>query len=272
MITLATRRLLPVIGLVGFACLPGAARAGGHCATGASITAIAGRPGTFRIATAGAIATARWPAPAPVNSAPPAYVIRALGDRWDADGNPESETDTLVVTAGSTVRWQLVSGIHTLTDGKDSGDPGAGIGFDYLLDEQHPWFDSTFTAPDTLEYFCFFHEPRMRGVLIVSGSASVPDPLPPSRLHFTRPPRPNPSRGTVSFDIGAPREQIVRIEVLDAHGRRVALLHDGPLAAGDHPFRWRGTTDRGERARVGLYIVHLRSADVTAMRRVTLLR
>ena len=267
----STRLSLHALGLLVLACPLAEARAGGHCAADAEASAIEGRPGWFHIRTAGGRATARWPATAPENVVP-SYVIRALEHGWDADGSEETATDTLVVPVGSTVRWQLVSGIHTLTNGRDANDPDAGSRFDYLLDDQHAWFDSTFTVPDTVEYFCFFHEPRMRGVLVIAGSASVPGERPPSRLTFTRPPRPNPSRGAVSFDIGLPREQKVRVEVLDLRGGRVALLHDGPLAAGEHPFRWRGITDRGERARAGVYIVLLRSGPVTTSRPVSLLR
>ena len=112
----------------------------------------------------------------------------------------------------------------------------------------------------------------MRGVLIVYGSASVPEAPLPSRVAFTQPPRPNPTRGTVSFDVGMARDQVVRVEVLDLLGTRVALLHDGPLAAGQHPFRWRGVNDRGERAKAGVYIVKLQSGAVTAARAVSMLR
>ena len=202
----------------------------------------------------------------------PEYVIRAMEHGWEVDGSQETPTDTLIVPVGSTVSWQLVAGIHTLTSGSDAQDPEAGTRFDYLLDEQHPRFDSTFTDPDTVTYFCFFHEPRMRGVLIVHGSASVPEPPLPSRVAFTQPPRPNPTRGTVSFDVGMARDQVVRVEVIDLLGTRVALLHDGPLAAGQHPFRWRGVNDRGERARAGVYIVKLQSGAVTAARAVSVLR
>src|SRR5438034_555228 len=118
---------------------------------------------------------ARWPSAQPVEGTPALHVIGALDDSWDADHDPETVTDTLVVPLGSTVRWQLVSGLHTLTSGSGPADPAAGRGFDYLLDPQHAVFDSTFRAADTLQFFCYFHEPRMRGVVIISANASVPD-------------------------------------------------------------------------------------------------
>jgi plastocyanin len=264
------RLALCALGTMALACPPSRTHAGGHCAAAAAIVPIEGRPGWFQVETPAGRTTARWPA-APESSVP-AYVIHALDRGWDADGNTATAADTVVVPAGSTVRWQLVSGIHTLTSGRSADDPGAGAGFDYLLDEQHPLFDSTFTAPDTVDFFCFFHEPSMRGVLIVTSSAGVPPPRPPTRLAFTAPPRPNPSLGTVSFDIGLPRDQNVRVEVLDLLGVRVALLHDGPLEAGNHPFRWRGVTDRGARARSGVYLVMLTSGALQVSREVSLLR
>ena len=247
------------------------ARADEGCLASADIAALDGAPGWYRVRTPAGSVTARSPVAGP-ESLVPDYVILALEHGWDVDGSAETLTDTLTVPAGATVRWQRVAGIHTLTNGRDADDPDAGSRFDYLLDEQHARFDSTFNAPDTLEYFCFFHEPRMRGVLIVAASAGVPPERPPSRLAFTTPPRPNPTRGVVSFDIGTPREQKVRVEVLDLRGSRVALLHDGPLAAGAHPFRWRGVNDRGERASAGVYVVVLRSGVTTEVRPITLLR
>lgn len=265
------RIALCAFGFAALACPPPEARSGAHCAPQAEIAAIAGEPGWFHVRTPAGHTTAHWPAANPANLVP-GYVIRALDRGWDADGSTGSGADTLVVTSGSTVRWQLVSGIHTLTSGKGADDPDAGSAFDYLLDELHPQFDSTFTSPDTVRYFCFFHEPLMRGVLIVIANAGVPGERNPTRLAFTHPPRPNPSLGSVSFDIGLPREQKVRVEVLDLLGNRVALLHDGPLAAGQHPFRWRGVTDRGERAQSGVYTVILHSGAMSVARQVTVLR
>jgi len=267
---------VPLLGALAaaIALAPGPARAvaaaGGHCASRATIAPVRGSAGEFRIGTPRGTTTARWPA-APEGAVPP-YLIRALDQTWDADGNPATVEDTLVIAVGSTVRWVLASGIHTLTSGKNSSDPLSGVHFDYLLDDAHPAFDSTFSQPDTVEFFCFFHEPVMSGVVIVSENASVPgDPL-PHALTFSRPPVPNPSRGTIGFAIALPRERQVEIEVLDVTGRQVASLHRGPLAAGEHPFRWRGRSDSGDLAPTGIYVIHLRSGEVSATRRVSLLR
>jgi plastocyanin len=245
-------------------------RAVEHCAAGARVTPVTDSPGWFKVETARGATSARWPAPV-VEEARPNYVIRAADGTWDSDGVSGTVEDTLVVPVGATVRWSLVDGIHTLTSGAGADDPNAGLQFDYLLDEQHPAFDSTFDVADTVSFFCYFHEPQMRGVIFITGSAGVPGEPLPARLGFSRPPRPNPSRGAVGFNVTVPREERVRVEVIDMTGRRVALLHDGALEAGDHPFRWRGWSDAGEIAASGVYVIHLQSGDVTVTRRVSLL-
>jgi flagellar hook assembly protein FlgD len=49
----------------------------------------------------------------------------------------------------------------------------------------------------------------------------------------------------------------VRLRVFDVAGRVVATLAEGPLAAGEHPFRWNGRDDRAAPAPAGLYFVRL---------------
>ena len=138
-----------------------------HCRANAKVTPVAGDPGWFWIETSHGRWLARNPA-APAPDAAPDFVIEALDMTWESDNDPNTVVDTLVVPAGSRVRWQLVTGIHTLTNGRDDMDPEAGTRFDYLLDEQHPTFDSTFVVPDALDFFCDFHLPWMVGTLIVT--------------------------------------------------------------------------------------------------------
>lgn len=249
---------------------PSPARGEPHCAASASMVPLEGAPGWFRIVTPHGVTHARWPS-GPQGPAP-GFVILALDHAWDADGDPSTGVDTLVVPVGSTVRWKLGSGIHTLTNGTGPGDARSGTRFDYLLDDAHPMFDSTFTAPDTVQFFCFFHSPGMAGVLVVSANASVPGERIPTRISFSRPPTPNPSRGTVSFSVVAPREQKVGIDVIDATGRHVATIQRGALAAGEHPFKWRGRDDAGTLAPAGIYVIQLQAGALSATRRVSLLR
>ncbi|MEM1042535.1 MAG: T9SS type A sorting domain-containing protein [Bacteroidota bacterium] len=78
---------------------------------------------------------------------------------------------------------------------------------------------------------------------------------------------PNPSRGAVSLGLGVPATREVRVEVFDTLGRRVALLHDGPLAAGEHTLRL-----RGEALPAGVYVVRAADGAAALTQRITLLR
>jgi hypothetical protein len=69
---------------------------------------------------------------------------------------------------------------------------------------------------------------------LFAGSTVVPSSsvAVPPRTHALSAPRPNPSSGRTELTIEVADAQHVRVEVLDALGRRVATLHDGVLAAG----------------------------------------
>ena len=63
---------------------------------------------------------------------------------------------------------------------------------------------------------------------------------------------PNPFRGTTTLTVELPQAHPATVAVYDVLGRRVALLHDGILAAGRHPFQ----IDAGSWA-PGVYVAHL---------------
>ena len=80
-------------------------------------------------------------------------------------------------------------------------------------------------------------------------------------------PHPNPAQdgATVTFNIS---EAVpVRVEVLDVLGRRVALLADGPVAAGEHTLRWEAGALPS-----GLYLVRLTAGNAVQTQRLTLVR
>ena len=78
-------------------------------------------------------------------------------------------------------------------------------------------------------------------------------------------PYPNPFTGAAEFRLALGQAQQVKAEAYDALGRRVAVLHDGALAAGtDHVIRFDAAS-----LPAGLYVVRVQSAEGTAVRRVT---
>lgn len=65
-------------------------------------------------------------------------------------------------------------------------------------------------------------------------------------------PRPNPSRGTARLRVGMPEGGAARVDVVDVLGRRVAVVHDGPLAAG-----WTDVPVETAALAPGVYVVRL---------------
>jgi hypothetical protein len=180
-----------------------------HCAATIAVTALSSRPGWLRATTPRGTFELQYPLTPEAGG--PDYTIVSSGQVWDVDGQPGTVSDTLVVPIGARVRWHRDAGLHTITDGVGADDPNAGTHFDYLLDAVHPDFDTTFTTPGTVNFFCSFHEPLMRGVLIVTGNASVPPAELPTALSFMRSPWPNPTRGGVTFSLGSAKDTHVTI-------------------------------------------------------------
>ncbi len=79
---------------------------------------------------------------------------------------------------------------------------------------------------------------------------------------------PNPARGRAEVSLVVGEAQEVAVELFDVLGRRVAVLHRGPLAA-DAPHRF---AVNGARLPSGLYFVLAAGETFSASRSVTLLR
>ncbi|MEO5989454.1 MAG: redoxin domain-containing protein [Candidatus Eisenbacteria bacterium] len=80
---------------------------------------------------------------------------------------------------------------------------------------------------------------------------------------------PHPARGPVSVSFTLPQaESDVSVEVLDTAGRRVAVLHQGPAAAGVLRLTW----SRAEAVQAGLYFVRARAGGEQLRQRVVILK
>ncbi len=78
---------------------------------------------------------------------------------------------------------------------------------------------------------------------------------------------PNPARGPVSVSLVLARPQQAEVALFDVLGRRVARLHDGPLAAGPHALRLATVA-----LPAGVYVLRVRSASGSLTRRLVVLR
>ena len=81
----------------------------------------------------------------------------------------------------------------------------------------------------------------------------------PERGTALAPPAPNPSRGTARIAYTLDADGPATLEVLDGLGRRVAVLANGPHAAGEHVAHADGLA-------AGVYVVRLTTADGSAVR------
>jgi hypothetical protein len=97
-----------------------------------------------------------------------------------------------------------------------------------------------------------------------------PGPVGPEHfaLHV---PRPNPFATSTVLRFDLPREVPVRLEVLDAQGRRVRILVDRALPAGPHAFEWDGRNETGDRSRPGVYFIRLEAGGFRARGRIAYL-
>jgi hypothetical protein len=79
---------------------------------------------------------------------------------------------------------------------------------------------------------------------------------------------PNPFSSTVRIGFGIPAAGVVKIEVYDVAGRRLATLLDGEQSPGFHSVIWDGRTAQGERVAPGVYFTRVRyngKSDVKKM-------
>jgi hypothetical protein len=83
---------------------------------------------------------------------------------------------------------------------------------------------------------------------------------------------PNPSPGRTVLTLSLPSAGRVRVQVLDASGRRVARLADGMLAAGRWPLAWDGRDERGVAVPGGLYFALGETDAGRTVTRIALIR
>ncbi|MDZ4804545.1 MAG: FlgD immunoglobulin-like domain containing protein [Candidatus Eisenbacteria bacterium] len=83
---------------------------------------------------------------------------------------------------------------------------------------------------------------------------------------------PNPSVAGITVPVVLPEGAFVTVTIVDAAGRLVRRLHDGPLPVGRTNLWWDGTGDDGARRTAGSYWYHLATDRTVEKRKVIILR
>jgi hypothetical protein len=91
-------------------------------------------------------------------------------------------------------------------------------------------------------------QPAATGVLDGDPLAGA-DPSPGATLRVV----PNPAQGTAGIILRSPTEANGRCEIFEASGRRVAVLAEGRMPAGERTLRWDGRDAAGRVAAAGIY-------------------
>ncbi len=83
---------------------------------------------------------------------------------------------------------------------------------------------------------------------------------------------PNPFNPTTRISFAIPEAEHVSLQIFNVDGRKVKTLVDGDLAAGEHTYEWDSTDDSGHRVATGIYLYRLTAGDVTATKKMTLIK
>ncbi len=101
------------------------------------------------------------------------------------------------------------------------------------------------------------------------GTTSTPA-APASQLQLSAYPNPFNPRVRLSFEMPAGGDAV--LSILDARGRRVALLHSGPVPSGNFVGYWNGRDEAGRPLGAGRYLAHLQYAGTSVSRKLLLLK
>jgi hypothetical protein len=83
---------------------------------------------------------------------------------------------------------------------------------------------------------------------------------------------PNPFNPTTSISFSLPTQENVQLEVYGLGGRRVAVLVNETLAAGDHEVIWTGQDEAGHQVASGVYFYRIRAGEYTDVQKMTLVK
>ena len=106
-----------------------------------------------------------------------------------------------------------------------------------------------------------------------TGSFALPvgaETVQPAQFHLGEN-YPNPFNPSTIIPYHLPRPMLVRLEVFNVLGQRIATLVDGERLSGFHMARWDGTNAAGQAVAAGIYLYRLSGEGVQVTRSMVLI-
>jgi len=187
------------------------------------------------------------------------------------DGDQGAE---LTLVRGETYTFQMsnVAALHPfyISTSASGGDGGAsayddGVTGNGASGNAALTFEVPMDAPDLLWYQCMNHG-QMGWQLVITNPVSNEDEAQPLAFRLDAA-YPNPFGDATRLTVALPESRSVSVVVFDEAGRRVRVLHDGPLAAGTTALDLRAGSLAG-----GVYIVRATAGEEVREQRVMLVR
>jgi aminopeptidase N len=83
---------------------------------------------------------------------------------------------------------------------------------------------------------------------------------------------PNPFNNNTVISFSLPQAENVKLTIYEINGRRVKVLQDGQLNAGNHDFFWDGKTEDGFPSAAGIYLYRLIAGGQNLVKKMTYLK
>lgn len=83
---------------------------------------------------------------------------------------------------------------------------------------------------------------------------------------------PNPFNPSTTIRFALPQESLVKLEIFNVLGQKVATLVNAVRPAGEHTLQWNGVDDSGKLATSSVYLMRLQAGNEVMLRRMTLMK
>jgi len=123
----------------------------------------------------------------------------------------------------------------------------------------------TFTSSDLSTYYAL-NAPAVLTSVEETASGALPKKFALEQNY------PNPFNPTTTIRFALAQQGLVKLEIFNLLGQKVATLVNAIRPAGDYTLQWNGKDERGNSAISGVYLLRLEAGDQVMLRRMTMLK